>query len=166
MPRSPSYLMAVSAALLTVIMSGCGKEAILPALTDAPDGNAEVLRINPENPNAVEHESGAFLDLVGKKDRVVLVEFWGPHCGPCVHMAPELDKLAQMYPQSLSIVKVDVEKSDNAELSQFFGIYAIPDLRVFVNGQLAARFSGYADARQLVDLLHPHIEGLKATSSL
>ena len=47
------------------------------------------------------------------------------------------------------MVKVDVESAKNAELAVFFGINAIPEVRIFVEGRSAGAIHGYVDAARI-----------------
>jgi thioredoxin-like negative regulator of GroEL len=60
-----------------------------------------------------------------------------------------------MYPDRVSVVKVDVESSDNIELAQYFEIHAIPEIRVFVDGQSVGAIHGFATAERIAQNLEP-----------
>jgi thioredoxin 2 len=93
----------------------------------------------------------AFDALVAQSPLPVLVDFWAPWCGPCLMMAPEVEKLAQQTTGNALIVKVDTETVP--ELGERFGIRSIPTVAVFKNGQVVARESGARPAAALQDLL-------------
>src|SRR5947209_12269052 len=40
----------------------------------------------------------------------VLVDFWAEWCGPCKMIAPILETIAEEYPDSLKIAKLDVDR--------------------------------------------------------
>ena len=140
--------------LLMLGITGCVEQKYQP-LVGAPDGKAEMLAVESEGGQDLEHAKGPFLELVHQPGRVVVVDFWGPHCGPCLHLAPELREIARMYPDRVSVVKVDVESSDNIELAQYFEIHAIPEIRVFVDGQSVGAIHGFATAERIAQNLEP-----------
>ena len=69
----------------------------------------------------------------------ILVDFWAPWCGPCQFLGPVLEKVAREQ-DKWRLVKVNVD--DHPEISQQFGIRGIPDVRLFVGGDVKAQFTG------------------------
>ncbi len=78
-----------------------------------------------------------------------LVDFWSPHCGPCVKMAPYMEKLAAKR-SDLKVVKLNIDRPGTkgidwkSPLAQQYKIKAIPYLVIFdkngkeiANGQRA-----------------------------
>ena len=149
-------LLAPPIMLLILGITGCDQRTYQP-LVGAPDGKAEFLVAGNEDALELQHVEGPFLEIVHQPGRVVVVDFWGPHCGPCLHLAPELKKIAQRYPDQVSVVKVDVESSENIDLAQFFEIHAIPEVRIFVGGQPLGAIHGYATAARIAQELEPAI---------
>jgi len=77
-----------------------------------------------------------------KENLPVLVDFWAPWCSPCKMMAPILDEMAKELDGKLKICKVDVENSDNQELSFEYGIQSIPNMKLFKGGEIIKDFVG------------------------
>jgi cytochrome c biogenesis protein CcmG/thiol:disulfide interchange protein DsbE len=46
---------------------------------------------------AVPLVSGESVDIASLKGKVILLNFWGPDCPPCIHELPDLEKLYQKY---------------------------------------------------------------------
>ncbi|MBN1404333.1 MAG: thioredoxin [Opitutales bacterium] len=94
------------------------------------------------------HANEASFDkLVATPDKVVLVDFWAPWCGPCRALGPLLDKLAAEQPDVV-VAKVNVDESQN--LAARFNISAIPAMFIFKNGQLASKIAGLVSYDALV----------------
>ncbi|RPI23080.1 MAG: thioredoxin TrxC [Acidobacteria bacterium] len=77
----------------------------------------------------------------------VLVDFWAPWCGPCRAVAPMLEDLAARRAGSLKVVKVNTD--ENAELASRFGIFSIPTLILFHQGNKVNQVSGAMPRAQL-----------------
>jgi len=71
---------------------------------------------------------------------LVVVDCWAPWCGPCLMVAPVIEKLAKEYAGKIAFAKLNVD--ENVVTAQRFGIMGIPTLLVFKNGQLADKIVG------------------------
>ena len=70
----------------------------------------------------------------------VMVDFYAEWCGPCRNLTPLLAKFADDYQGAFLLAKVDVDK--NEQLSQRFGIRAMPTVLLFRHGECVERFTG------------------------
>jgi len=78
----------------------------------------------------------------------VLVDFWAPWCGPCRMMAPELEKAAAHYGESVHIAKINIDEHEEAAIR--YGVASIPTLILFKNGAEIGRFVGAQPAARLI----------------
>jgi thioredoxin 1 len=102
------------------------------------------------------HISDADFDKeVLQSDLPVLVDFWAEWCGPCRLVAPVLDAIAEEYQAKLKIAKVDVEQ--NKEIASKLGIFSIPTMVLYKNGQMQERIVGYLTKDRLVDKIKSHL---------
>lgn len=82
------------------------------------------------------------------RERVVLVDFWAPWCGPCKALAPILEEVAQARPDRLKVVKVDVDEEQR--LAQNHGVRALPTLILFHDGRPAEQLVGLQSAEAIL----------------
>lgn len=82
---------------------------------------------------------------------VAVVDFWAEWCGPCRMMSPEIEKIAEEYP-NVKVCKVNVDEND--ELATEFLVTAIPTVILFKNGQVSAMSVGYKKKNDLISALN------------
>ena len=84
-------------------------------------------------------------------DTPVLVDFFAEWCGPCKMMAPELKKLADQQGENLRVLKVDVDKNQNAAAA--YQIRGVPTFIIFKKGKQIWRQSGVVPEAMLIQQL-------------
>lgn len=81
----------------------------------------------------------------------VLVDFFAEWCGPCKTMAPILKDVKAKLGEEVSIIKVDVDKNQEASIK--YAIRSVPTLILFKNGKEIWKQSGVVPAETLVQLV-------------
>lgn len=59
------------------------------------------------------------LDIPSAKGKVVLLEFWGTHCPPCLMSIPHYVKLNEKYKDKLAMFAIEVQGTSKERLLEF-----------------------------------------------
>jgi thioredoxin 1 len=90
--------------------------------------------------------------LTAAGDKLVVVDFFAQWCGPCKHIAPKIEELAQATP-TVVFLKVDVDEVEDLAMEQ--NISCMPTFLFFKGGKKVEEFSGanFDKIKELVDKL-------------
>jgi thioredoxin len=75
---------------------------------------------------------------------VVVVDFWATWCGPCLAVAPVIEKLAEDYAGKVKVLKLDTDA--NQATAMRLNIRSIPTILLFKDGKVVDGVIG-ADPR-------------------
>lgn len=87
-------------------------------------------------------------------DKPVLVDFFATWCGPCKVLAPILERVKSDLGNSLTIIKIDVDKNNN--LATNYQVRGVPTLMLFKNSELKWRQSGVIEAADLKKIIQQY----------
>ncbi|KAF5304388.1 hypothetical protein FQA39_LY09767 [Lamprigera yunnana] len=73
-------------------------------------------------------------------DRLIVVDFFAPWCGPCKIMEPLLEELAIELGESILILKVDVDECE--EIAVEYNVNALPTFLLIKNSNIIQQVSG------------------------
>lgn len=101
----------------------------------------------------IQVNDGNFQKEVLESERLVLVDFWAPWCGPCRMLEPVIENIANLK-KDLKICKVNVD--ENTEYAQKYNVLGIPNIFLFKNGEVVENFVGLQDIDTYLNAIDKH----------
>ena len=92
----------------------------------------------------------ANFDEIVSSGKTVLVDFYADWCGPCRMLKPILEDVAKER-EDIIVGKVNVDEEDY--LASRYGVFSIPTLIVFKNGEIVNQASGARPKEQVLALV-------------
>ena len=103
---------------------------------------------------AKEFTDANFATEVIASDKLVLVDFWAPWCGPCKMIGPVIEKLSGELSATVSIGKLNVD--DNPATAQEYGVMSIPTILLFKGGKVVGTTMGFQPEPKLRAFIDQH----------
>ncbi|WP_276133918.1 thioredoxin [Polluticoccus soli] len=83
-----------------------------------------------------------FQTEVLQSDKLTMVDFWAPWCGPCIALGKTIDILATDYADKINVGKLNTD--ENPQVSLEYGVMNLPCVLFFKNGQVVDKHIGLA----------------------
>ena len=96
----------------------------------------------------------SFNDIINS-DQPVSVDFFAEWYGPCKTLSPILKEVAEKVQGKAKIIKIDVDK--NQQAASAYQVRGVPILILFKSGKQLWHQSGVIPATELVTLINQHI---------
>ena len=77
---------------------------------------------------------------VNGADKPVLVDFWGPRCGPCLSLMPSVEKLEKEYEGRIKVAKLNA--TENRMLCATLRVMGLPTFILYKDGTEIRRLIG------------------------
>ena len=113
------------------------------------------IRMETLNDKIFDVDTSEFEEIVikGSQDRVIVVDFWAPWCGPCRTLGPILEEVVTMLGPGIALAKVNVD--ENQQIAMTFGVQGIPAVKVVKDGRLVQEFTGALPKEEVERILRP-----------
>ena len=107
------------------------------------------MELDPKTDQIFDVDESNFEELVIKEseNRVVVVDFWAPWCGPCKQLGPALEKAVTQAGGLVRMVKINVD--ENQELAAQLRVQSIPAVFAFKDGRPIDGFAGSVAESQI-----------------
>ena len=89
--------------------------------------------------------------IEGSKEKLIIVDFWAPWCGPCKQLTPVLEKIIKKYPEKINLIKINID--ENQQIASQLRIQSIPAVFAFKDKQIVNAFQGVLPEKQIIDFL-------------
>ena len=115
-----------------------------------------------ENTNIIDVDESEFNDQVieASANKLVVVDFWAPWCGPCKQLTPSLEKVVRGSGDKVSLVKINID--DNQQIAAQLRIQSIPTVYAFKNKEVVNAFQGVIPENKIVEFIEKSL-GSKLT---
>ena len=86
------------------------------------------------------------------KNKLVVVDWWAPWCGPCKAIAPSLESLSDELSDIVDIVKCNIDDNPVSP-TKFAQVRGIPTLTAYRNGEIVASKVGAVSEQLLKEFI-------------
>ena len=106
-----------------------------------------------ENTNIIDVNEQEFNDLVieASENKLIVVDFWAPWCGPCKQLTPVLEKIISKLGDKITLVKINID--ENQQVAAQLRIQSIPTVYAFKNKQIVNAFQGVIPEGQIIEFI-------------
>jgi thioredoxin 1 len=101
--------------------------------------------------NVTEFTDSNWTSEVAESDKVVVVDFWAPWCGPCRALAPTIEKIATEFAGKAKVGKLNTD--ENTDTAGSLRISSIPTVVFFKGGKEVNRLVGVMPEQKYKDAL-------------
>ena len=106
-----------------------------------------------ENTNIIDVNESDFNDQVieASENKLIIVDFWAPWCGPCKQLTPVLEKVISKSADKVTLVKINID--ENQQIAAQLRIQSIPTVYAFRDKQILNAFQGVIPENQIVEFI-------------
>jgi putative thioredoxin len=106
-----------------------------------------------QNSNIIDVTETEFNDQVieASENKLIVVDFWAPWCGPCKQLTPILEKIISKSGDKITLVKINID--ENQQIAAQLRIQSIPTVYAFKDKQIVNAFQGVIPEGQIIEFI-------------
>ena len=85
------------------------------------------------------------------ENKLIIVDFWAPWCGPCKQLTPIMEKVAKENSDEFDLVKINID--ENNEIASQLRIQSIPTVYAFKDKKIVNAFQGVISEKDFIDFV-------------
>ena len=89
--------------------------------------------------------------IEASENKLILVDFWAPWCGPCKQLTPILEKVVKKSTEKVILAKVNID--ENQQIASQLRIQSIPTVFAFKNKQIVNAFQGVLPEADIIKFI-------------
>lgn len=106
--------------------------------------------------NHTRHEGGyALRKLYHESDRLLIVKYASPTCGPCHTLKPILSKVVDEFDGQVHYIEIDIEQ--DPEIAESAGVTGTPTIQFFKQKALVGEMKGVKQKSQYRETIQKHL---------
>ncbi|MDJ0733970.1 MAG: thioredoxin-disulfide reductase [Nostocaceae cyanobacterium] len=106
--------------------------------------------------NVTRHQGGyALRKLFHDSDRLLLVKYVAPGCGPCHTLKPILNKVVDEFDSKIHFVEIDID--EDREIAENAGVTGTPTVQLFKDKELLEQLKGVKQKSQYRQLIESNV---------
>jgi thioredoxin reductase (NADPH) len=106
--------------------------------------------------NATRHYGGyALRKLFHEGDRLLIVKYVSPTCGPCKVLKPILDKVIDEFEEKIYLVEIDIDAEP--EIAKMGQVIGTPTIQFFKNKELLKEIKGVKQKSEIRQIIESYI---------
>ncbi len=110
-----------------------------------------------DNSNIIDVNESDFESKVinASDNKLIVVDFWAPWCGPCKQLTPIMEKVAKENQDDFNLIKVNID--DNQQIAAQLRIQSIPAVYAFKDKKIVNAFQGVISEKDFVDFVEKSV---------
>ncbi len=125
-------------------------------VAEPPEKKSEATQADEFDITRTRHEgSFALRKLYHESDRLIMVKYASPQCGPCHTLKPILNKVVDEFDGKIHYVEIDIEQ--DPDIAEAAGVIGTPTVQFFKAKEKVGEMRGVKQKSQYRDLISAHL---------